>query len=553
MASWAVAADQAVGMLHGLAPANPWMRAAGVALAIGGRGMDLFTNRRLARDQKTAPKSTDLLEQQMAWLTRQTSPTPPRTAGATSRYLAEEGKASTDDTDCFNCASAHLAALAASLDNAASAAEHGDTCDDACQQWMRLAVQEPGILLEHDWPDDKTWPADQQAVVDRYRPQVQELLVAALGDDTTAQSRSMIALAAAGLKESTRFTKSGDPIDHPEVEKRRLKAEQRLAGAERLDVTAFEGPVADDLRHVRQQVSGGITDASTLTHTAQRADRLSQVVNAPAFGQQNPQHLRQLARQAQALQEQFAAERRQHTAPALGAGLPEPVFTRTAKFYEDTDTRIPDVLAQSLLEDPATPPAPTESLNTLLGATPRTEVAMHNLLRLDAARKVPVRIEELPAVIEDGQYAGQILGAYYPAGHAILLGPQVFSEDAEDVNTVAEETAHSLLHNHACDVYPPEAKQLSYLEIPEEREAKTATLLALLATGLPFETDTGRQIPAGTIRQEADTALDGMEPLMRHRTSWAANILVQAINGDIHGAAAQADVCPRQLPTEVSA
>lgn len=520
MPSWSQAADGAVALLQGVAPGTGWTRLAGAALAIGGRGLDFFTNRRLARDP--APSVTDLLDQQAAWLQRRVDPTP--TAPA-SRYLAEEGKQATDDTDCFNCASAHLAAMAGALDRAATRAAQTGSCDATCATWMNLAVQEPGILLEHDWPEDKTWPTDQQAVVDRYRPQVEAILVAALGTDETADARSQIALAAAGLKESTRFTKSGDPVDHPEVEKRRLKAEQRLALAERADVTAFQGTTADDLRHLRQQVSGGITDPDTLTQVAQRADHLAHTVSTPAFAPLTPDQLRTLAQKAQALQEQFAAERRQHEAPAINAGLP------------------PGSFVNRTFTDPADP-----TLRALLGATPQTEAAVHNLLRLDAMRQVPVRLEELPAVIEDGQYAGQILGAYYPAGHAILLGPQVLSEDPEDVNTIAEETAHSLLHNRACDIYPP--MDVPYLEIPEEREAKTATLLALLATGLPSETEVGHPIPDRDIRTEAEAALADMDPLMRHRTHWAAHILATAMEGRVKDAADLAATCPTTLPKE---
>lgn len=547
MPNWTTAADQAIGLLSGIAPAAPWTKVAGAAMAIAGRGMDLYTHRRVRAEKP--PSALDLLDQEHALLQRhlEGAPAPFRpVAGQTSRYLAEEGKPV--ESDCFNCASSHLAALAGALHQAATAAERAGSCDDRCQQWLRLAVQEPGILLEHDWPTDKTWPADQQAVVDRYRPQVESILQASLGSDAIREQRRLIQLSAAGLKEATRFTKSGDPVDHPEVEARRLRAEQQLANAERLDVTAFDGPVADDLRHLRQHVSGGITDPAALKDAADRADRIAQAVNAPVFAHQDPATLRALAQQAETLHQQFAADRRQHAA-ALPVGrteaAPDPVFARVAKAYEDVDTRIPDELAKSFLEDPAAPPA---DLRSLLGATPETERAIGNLLRLEAARKVPVRIEELPPVLAEGQVEGLILGAYYPAGDAVYLGPQIWSEDAQDVATVAEETAHSLLHNRRCDIYPP--MDVPYLEIPEEREAKAATLLALLATGVPFETDTGRRIAPGTVRHDADQALTAMDPLMRSRTTWAADILTRAIGGDVAGAAAQAAACPTTLPAK---
>jgi hypothetical protein len=115
------------------------------------------------------------------------------------------------------------------------------------------------------------------------------------------------------------------------------------------------------------------------------------------------------------------------------------------------------------------------------------------------------------------------------------------------VDTTMEEVAHSLLHNRACDIYHP-APGTPYEDIPEEREAKAAVLLALLATGLPVETDTGAVIPPRVLAQDVRHDLAGMDPLMQHRAHWAAAILTQAIQGDIAGAAQAAVACPRTLP-----
>jgi hypothetical protein len=545
--TWTEVGDHAAGLIRALVPESPIFAAVGAVLAMGGRGADFWV-RQQARKQPP-PGTHEILDAQIAYLRRKTAPPP--APPAPSRYLAEEGQP-TGDTDCFNCASAHLAAFAGALAQAATAAERAGTCDDSCQRWMQLALQEPGILLEHDWPATKRWPEAQQAVVDRYRPQVQALWQESLGTDSTAESVTLVALAAAGLKEATRFTRAGDPVDHPEVERRRLQAEQALASAERLDIRAWDAETATAIRRLRQQVSGGLTDNEALVQAAAQADRLALTLSARQAAQVPPARLRALADRAQALHQQFAAERRAAgTRTAASVAATEAVFAQR-QLFEDTDTRIPGVLAGSLLEGTApaapAPPAPVDpDLRPLVGATPQTERAIVNLLRLEAARGVPVRIEELPTVIENGQYAGQVLGAYYPAGDALLLGPQVWAEDPEDVNTVMEEVAHSILHNRRCDIYTPQPGT-PYLEIPEEREAKAATLLALLATGIPVETDTGRVIPTPAVRQEVDQTLARMDPLMRHRASWAAQILTQAVQGDIQGAAEAAQACPKTLP-----
>jgi len=451
----------------------------------------------------------------------------------TSQYLREEGKASVD-TDCFSCSSAHLATFAGALDRAAQAAQQAGHCDADCQQWLALAVQEPGILLEHDWPATKQWPPDQQAVVDRYRPQVEALLHQVLDP-----ARQDVLLAAAGLKEATRFTRAGDPIDHPEVEARRLQAEERLTLAERRNLGAWDDATATAIRRLRQQVSNGITDPEALKQVAQQADQVAQQAVAPWLAQQDPQRLRTLADQARALHQAYAADRRRFAATPAPAA---PVFHRVAKVYEDVDTRIPEELAHSFLAD-----GPDTDLPALVGATPETEQAIHNLLRLEAARQVPVRIAPLPPVVAGGTVQGQILGAYDPQDDLVLLGPQVWGEDPEHVATVAEETAHSLLHNRRCDIYPPPCPDTPYLEIPEEREAKAATLLALVAAGIPFETTSGRRIDPQRVRAAAAQALAQMDPLMRSRAVWAADILTRAIQGDITGAAAAAQACPRTL------
>jgi|GEM_PF-1455236 len=534
MASWADPARQAVGLLRTAFPNAPWLRWVEPAVAFSAPALDRLTQQRNQRE--TLPDRKALLDAERELLARYLSPpSAPAPAGSapSSRYLREEGKTSVD-TDCFSCSSAHLAGLAGALHQAAKAAEQAGTCDPACQKWLTLAAQEPGILLEHDWPEGKQWPGVQQAVVDQYRPQVEAFHQTLLGGDDAAAQRQALLLAAAGLKEATRFTRSGDPLDHPEVEARRRRAEQYLATAERLDVTAFDDDTFTRLRRLRQAVSNAINTPEDLVRVAGEADQVARTAAQAAFAQRTPAEIRALAEQAQALHAAYTADRQRYADRLLHA---------VRKQYEDINTQIPDDLARSFLEDQ---PDGTD-LRPLLGATPATERAIANLLRLEAARRVPVRVEPLPPLIENGRYVGQILGAYYPAGDVLYLGPQVFSEDAQDVATVAEETAHSLLHNRRCDIYPP--LDVPYEQIPEEREAKAAVLLALLKAGVPFETDTGRRIDPAQVRVQADTALAQMDPVMRHRAEWAADIMAQAVAGHVREAAAAATACPATAPT----
>jgi hypothetical protein len=532
--SWLQVGAQAGQLLSQAFPQAGWARGAALAAYWAGVAADQFTRRRAAAER---PDPLAALEAERQVLARYLQPAP----APASQYLREEGKASVD-TDCFSCSSAHLATFAGALDRAAQAAQQAGHCDADCQQWLALAVQEPGILLEHDWPADKRWPPDQQAVVDRYRPQVEGLLRQVLDP-----ARQDVLLAAAGLKEATRFTRAGDPIDHPEVEARRLKAEERLTLAERRNLGAWDDATATAIRRLRQQVSNGITDPEALKQVAQQADQVAQQAVAPWLAQQDPQRLRTLADQARALHQAYAADRRRFAQTQAGSA-PSPRFHRVQKVYEDVDTRIPEELAHSFLAD-----GPDAALPPLVGATPETEQAIHNLLRLEAARQVPVRIAPLPPVVVDGAVQGQILGAYDPQDDLVLLGPQVWGEDPEHVATVAEETAHSLLHNRRCDIYPPPTPDTPYLEIPEEREAKAATLLALVAAGIPFETTSGRRIDPRRVRAAAAQALSQMDPLMRSRTVWAADILTRAIQGDIAGAAAAAQACPRTLAEATAA
>jgi len=219
--------------------------------------------------------------------------------------------------------------------------------------------------------------------------------------------------------------------------------------------------------------------------------------------------------------------------PVVGSPPPRGAFF-------DVDTRVPEEIARAYLED-----LPAEEVRQLLGATPDTERAFTNLLRFQAARHVPTRLEEFPPILEDGRVVGTILGAYLPqpGNEVVWLGPQVLSEDPRALDTEIEEVAHSLLHSPACDIYGE--TMLAYQEMPQEVEAKTAGMLARLRTGIPFETDTGRRIDPATVRARVDRIEADMGALTRQRVEWAADVTARAIRGDIAGAAAASSVCPK--------
>src|SRR5579875_833296 len=202
--------------------------------------------------------------------------------------------------------------------------------------------------------------------------------------------------------------------------------------------------------------------------------------------------------------------------------------------YFDLETRPPERLARAYLVDREEPDP--------LGSTPETRQAFENLARFDAMRNVPVRAEPLPSFFdEQGQWEA-ILGAYFPDGDHIYVGPQATVEAPKDLYTVAEETAHSLLHNTRCNIY--RSKGVPYEDMPEEKEAKTAAMLALLDAGMPLETDAGRRIDPRKVRADVRAMERDMGPTMLRRVQWAAGILQRAIRGDMQGAAAESGACP---------
>lgn len=239
-----------------------------------------------------------------------------------SRYLREEGHDT--DTDCFSCASAHLAAQEGSLEMAAEAAGNG-SCGPECQEWVALAVEEPAALFSRDWTPERRekWPPEQREVVDRYSPRIRRVMREVI-DGPAVDQRLAIVEAAGDLNEAIRFTNAGDPLSHPEVDWRLRRAESRLATAERLDPTVFGPEVGTDLRHLRQDVGSKVSTPEDIADVGRRARTLAQQANAPAVSALTGDKLRAAAAEVAALRADFRADRLRlggATPPATAAGV----------------------------------------------------------------------------------------------------------------------------------------------------------------------------------------------------------------------------------------
>lgn len=205
----------------------------------------------------------------------------------------------------------------------------------------------------------------------------------------------------------------------------------------------------------------------------------------------------------------------------------------------DVDRDLPRELKGARL-DTQTAQAP---LNELLGATPATDAAFRGILKMQELRGVPVRVENLPPVIERGQIVGTIQGAYLPSGGGnVWLSPAAVSESPNGLFTLAHESVHSLLHSPACDIYPGTD---DYANDPHEHEANCAAALALMDMGLPFEDDEGHRIDSREVKLDLAAMERRLSKRGMARVQWAAGILQTAMRGDPERAARESGACPR--------
>jgi hypothetical protein len=177
------------------------------------------------------------------------------------------------------------------------------------------------------------------------------------------------------------------------------------------------------------------------------------------------------------------------------------------------------------------------------GATAQTKQAYENLSRFAAAIDVPLRVEDLPPELENGQVAGIIKGGYFPDENSILVSPSSLTEDPQSVDTLLEELAHAIQIGPGGRCNPWKSRGLAYEDRPEEVAAKTSTLVALLEAGLPFETQYGHRIDPRTVRLDVERMRGDMDPRMLRIVNETAGVLVAAIRGDVAGAARRARTC----------
>ena len=490
-------------------------------------GADLFWTRRA----RTIPSEADTYREMAAWwrqkadeLERErTGPGPSASAqqqaqqvvvnvnlasATPSRYLTEEG--ATADTDCFACATAHLAGMEGALRRAARVAEERGSCDDECQRWLHLAAQEPAALLARDWTPQKhaKLPPEQRRVVESFEPRIRDLQRRLL-DGPALEQREALVEGTVLLKEATRFTSAGDPLDHPEVQPRIADAVSDLAAAERLQVGVWDDELATRLRRVRQQASRPETP-DQLVEAAREADAVSLEANRQVFAGRSPAELRQLADEVRRLRDEFNTARRQQPTAMLGPS------TR----HRGESHQVPRHVVDRFT-------TPTEQVVEAVTDRENLARAYDNLETAIEGRGTRVRYRNLPST-EDVT----LFGLYDPTSDTMLLDS--FTKTARDsfaFQVLAHETAHALVDGPSCrgQGYQP---GLEYSEQPSEIAAQTASLAAMLELGLPVELADGTELPPGERlvdwrKVEAVLGTDAAAD-----TRWAAEWIARAARGE---------------------
>jgi len=427
-----------------------------------------------------------------------------KTGSAGSRYLAEEG--ASPETDCFSCATAHLAGMEGALRRAAQEAKKEGGCGPGCSRWLNIAAQEPAALLARDWTPEKRakLPPEQKALLDRYAPMVE----AAAKKITPTPEGEGLLRAASLLKESVRFAEAGDGVTHPEVEARRLAAEAELAAAERLRPGTLPPGVSQSLRSLRREVGSGITSTDKLIDAARRADELSLAVNSQAWRRFRPEDLDRLADEVHRIRSDFAASRRK----SLHYVSPSPI-----------EPERHHTIPKEVIEMFTSP-----GMGQVSGLSrQQIEKSFDNVLERLEARGVKVRYRDLPVTME---YS--IEGAYTPSVNAIVLNASKMAKDSYALQTLLHEGAHSLLHNKECH---PVVSKKPYSQMPEEIEAHTASLAAMLELGVPIESRFGEEIKPGEVQIDWNKIREKAGPEAEENIKWAVQWLVRAARGEDGG------------------
>lgn len=422
---------------------------------------------------------------------------------------------------CAACTMRHLSTMTEAYRTAA------DTSDaDERKRNLAIAAGEGLVWSRYDMTPAKLarTPADKLRAVMEAKRHIDPLM------SDTPKAPEKLVLAWASVGEALRFANSANPkpTDKREVEVRMQDVIGLVGYLESTQEAKDHLPSIREARH-RWTQEGFTPEALSFAE-----ERLGRAVEdlTPDPGPDTVRKLYQMSRRAN---EAF------FDAFFHGKGKPVAPDVSTIDFrHAFVDQR----KAPADLVDRYTSDRGADGMFEALGSTPGTREAFARLAEFDRLRNVPVRDQPLPAdFTPDGGWEA-IHGAYFPDSNNILVGPQSVVGDAGDVYTLAEETAHSLLHSNSCDIYSPDPGT-AYEDLPQEKEAKTAALLALLSAGVPFEDDSGRPVNPKSVRFDVRAAEADMGPKMLGRVIWAANLIADALKGDIEGAAARSAACPK--------
>jgi len=480
------------------------------AAGFAAMGADVLFAKRLQRLKELENQQNIYLKQ--AELYRQEAEKLRASTRITSKYLAEEG--STPDTDCFSCATAHLAGMEGALRRAAREAEKEGHCGPSCQKWVHIAAQEPAALFARDWTKEKyeKLPPDQKRLLEKYAPAVEEQMKKIA---PTPEGEGVLR-AAALLKESIRFAEAGDDIRHPEVEWRRLQAEAELSAAERLRPGTLPPGLSQDLRRLRRDVGSNITSVDKLIDAAKRADSLSLAVNSQSWQNLSPKDLEEIANNVSHIRASFAADRRGDT--ILGH-IYSPVSSRER----------PHGIPEDIIKEYTVPGAST----TQEASREQIREMFDNVVKRLEERGIKVvyrdEITREHDVPPGSIPPGGVIEAFYdPRRNTITLGASKMAKDSYSMQSLLHEATHALLHNPTCH---PVISKKPYDQMPEEGEADLTTLAAMLELGIPVEDRRGVEKKPSEIRVDWERIKSRTGP-NEENIRWASQWLVRAARGE---------------------
>lgn len=294
----------------------PWLTWGLGGLSAVAIGFDIWTARQLSKkdpEPSLHQQMADIYYQKAAQLSGGKAPAPlnltVNIGGApaqTSRYLMEEGNTNTA-TDCFACASSHLATTKKAVEMAQENMQDGK-CGDRCRAWLNTGAQETASLLAKDWTDERlaAQPEHKRQVLEKYRSDARGVMADMLGGNEQA---ALINEAAGLLDESLRFINAGDPLDHPEVDSRLRDAEAALSAAERVDIMTWDTGTANKIRGVRQAVGSKVNTPEDLKQVRSQARDLANSINQQVFSDMSAERITDLNKRTSSIYNGFKRDR----------------------------------------------------------------------------------------------------------------------------------------------------------------------------------------------------------------------------------------------------